>query len=352
MVERGLEQSSGVFCNGYKVLSGCGIYSEMDELPKFSARFPWFGGDLQTISNQIRPTLDKNLINGQKTILPMSDNDEALAACATHINSDNDKPVIIMLHGLGGDENSIYMREAAQFFNINGYKVLRLNLRGAGSSAKTSFNIYHAGISQDIRQIMSFLPTEISKNGVYLMGFSLGANIVLKYLGEGNVPSFVKGGVAVSPPIDLAKSQHRIAEFRNRLYRRYLLKKIKKDFSQIRWADGNAPIRSVDELSSIIEFDEHVIAPVHGFDDAYDYYDKSSSKNFINNISTPTMIIHAQTDPWILSEQFDEISWRENNSVCTIMAEDGGHVGFSGRHNKYPWHLNVANIFFNLLLNR
>ena len=351
MVEFATRVEDLIFTNGYNVLSGRGLFSEMKNLPDFSAKFPWFGGDLQTISNQIRPALDKKLINEEKILLSLNKNDEALAACSTVAGGgENPKPVIVMLHGLGGDENSIYMREAAQYFNVCGYNVLRLNLRGAGSSAQTSLNIYHAGISDDIRQVVLGLTENISKNGVCLMGFSLGANILLKYMGEGAVPDYVKGAVAVSPPVDLKKSQQRIAQFRNRLYRRYLLKKLKNDFSQIKWSEGKAPLKTVDDITSIIEFDEQVIAPVHGFASANDYYEKSSSKQFIQNISKPTLIVHAKTDPWILSEQFDNIGWGNNENVCTIMCKDGGHVGFNGRHHKYPWHLHAADSFFSSLV--
>jgi hypothetical protein len=337
--------------NGYKVLSGFELFSEMDGLPSFFAKFPWYGGDLQTISNKIRHPFRKKLINGSKILLSLDQNGQALVgAISENTPNENSKPLVVLLHGLGGDENSIYMSDAAQYFNTCGHKVMRLNLRGAGASSQTSLNIYHAGLSDDLRRIMSCLPAELSTNGVLLMGFSLGANILLKYLGEGAVPSFVLGGVAISPPIDLKESQQRIAEFRNRFYRRYLLKKLKNDFSNIQWSDENAPPQSVDKLKSIIEFDELVIAPVYGFSSAYDYYDKSSSKSFINKISRPTLIIHAKTDPWILPRQFDDANWFENESVCTIMCDDGGHVGFSARNLKHPWHLYATRNFFKSLI--
>lgn len=333
-----------VFTNGYSVLSGKNLFDNFSNFPVFNSRFPWFGGDLQTIASHIRPSLAKNLPSGKRILLKIDENNEALAAIEN--KGGDDRATIILLHGLGGDEDSIYMREAAQFFFNDGYRVLRINMRGSGLSARVSHNIYHAGISEDIRGLLSFLPADICKNGVFILGFSLGGNVALKFMGEGGVPEFVKATASVSAPIDLKTVQKRIAEFRNRLYRAYLLKKLKRDFNFICWKEGKPPINNCEDINSIIEFDEKVIAPIYGYKNAYDYYEKCSSKSFISRISKPTLMLHANTDPWIVPLQYREELWCENENVCTILSQDGGHVGFNSKGQPFPWHLHAVASFF------
>ena len=340
------------FTNGYNVLSGFKLFSGLPDIPEFSSKFPWYGSDLQTLASHIRPSMAKNLPHGKRVLLRIDEKNEALAAIENSRSavSGAPKPTILLLHGLGGDENSIYMREAAEYFRCLGHTVLRINLRGSGLSARTSHNIYHAGISEDLRSLLSFLPDSLTKHGVFIMGFSLGGNVLLKFMGDGSVPDFVKGAVSVSAPIDLKVAQHRIAEFRNRPYRAYLLRKLKRDFTHICWKGDTDHIKNCDDISSIIEFDDKVIAPIYGFKDAYDYYEKCSSKSFIRKISKPTLMLHANTDPWILPRPYKEALWCENENVCTILSKDGGHVGFNSKNDNFPWYLKVASLFMSSLL--
>jgi hypothetical protein len=208
--------------------------------------------------------------------------------------------------------------------------VLRLNWRGAGPTLGKTRSFYHAGRTDDLFAVIGSMDGSLAANGLVAIGYSLGGNVLLKYLAERGGLSHLRVAVAVSPPIDLHATQQRIAEYRNRRYHRYLLARMCEERP------------SPPDVGSILDFDNRVVAPAHGFRDALDYYAQCSSAPHLGAIRTPTLVIHASDDPWIPSRTFREIGWGEFRHVRLLMPWTGGHVGFHALGLKRPWHDEVA----------
>ena len=341
---------------GYRLLGTPSNDLEGIDFQEFSSVLPLLGGDLQTFGSLWRRRRFIPDPAAQSVRLALGSGDEALMAQHdSPFNTQNvrrDLPLVVLLHGLGGNATSAYMVEASDYFRAQGMEVLRLELRGSGASANTTNGIYNAGISDDLRLALKSIPPVLSENGVMLCGFSLGANVVLKYLGEGDVHDSVLGGVAISPPLDLARTQERIAAFRNRLYRRYLMARIRADYENANWSVIRAPLDDVAQIKSIIEFDDRVVAPLYGFAGAAHYYAESSCGRYLSGIKLPTLIVHAETDPWIPASLFEDGSFPWSKSTTVAMTSDGGHVGFSARCSPYSWYLPAAGIFLKQKMSR
>jgi hypothetical protein len=239
-----------------------------------------------------------------------------------------------LLHGLTGDQDSSYMRMTTRSMLGAGYPVLRLNWRGAGPTLGKTRSFYHAGRTDDLFAVIGSMDGALAANGLAAIGYSLGANVLLKYLAERGSVSHLRAAIAVSPPIDLHATQQRVAANRNRRYHQYLLARMREE----------RPCPP--DVASILEFDNRVVAPAHGFRDALDYYAQCSSAPHLGAIRTPTLIIHAADDPWIPSAAFRAIAWGQLKQVRLLMLWSGGHVGFHALGLRRPWHDEVALRFF------
>ncbi len=174
---------------------------------------------------------------------------------------------------------------------------------GRGRAIGKTKAFYHAGRSDDLTAIIGSMSGALARNGIAAIGYSMGANVLLKYLGERGGLSHLRAAIAVSPPIDLLAAQQRIAARRNRRYHEHLLGRMR--------VERPCP----DDIASILDFDNRVVAPANGFRDALDYYAQCSSAPRLGAIRTPTLIIHAADDPWIPSKAFREIAWGQLKNV-------------------------------------
>jgi len=318
--------------------------------PAFHSRFPWIGGDLQTLRNKLswrRP--DVTPFPAARLTFPMSDDSgDCLSALLNMPARDDGKPLIILIHGLTGDEDSRNIMTSAAHHLGNGHPVMRLNLRGAGPSLGKCRHHYHAGRSSDLRDVLAALPDNLTSRGVYLIGVSLGGNMLLKFLGENDCMELVRAAVAVCPPIDLKAAQHRIMAPRNAVYHTYMLRSMKQDaWSTVPHHDPAA--RDLfDRVRSIYDFDDLIVAPRNGFADAEDYYRRASAASFLPSIKVPTLVIAPRNDPWIPARIFLERQWPTDRAVTLIMPPDGGHVGFHAADNVIPWHDRASSLFFDL----
>lgn len=301
-------------------------------IPRFVPRFPWLGGDLQTLRNFLRPPGDVLAAwPGERLSFPMRDETgDELLAMLHRPAEDRGKPLVLLLHGLTGCEESSYVRVTASHLLRAGYPVLRLNWRGAGPSLGKTKAFYHAGRSDDLLAVLGAMGGDLARNGLAAIGYSLGANVLLKYLAERGGLAHLRAAIAVSPPIDLHAAQRRIAHRRNRRYHDYLLTRMREE----RPSDP--------EIRTILDFDDRVVAPANGFRDALDYYAQCSSAPRLAAIRTPTLIIHARDDPWIPSASFREVDWSKAKAVRLLMPWSGGHVGFHALGLGRPWHDEVA----------
>ena len=319
--------------------------------PDFAARFPWLGGDLQTLRYYFFPcSEDLSAWPSERVSFPMPDGDgDALLGMLHRPDRATDRPLVILVHGLTGCEGSSYMFETTRSFLTRGYPVMRLNLRGAGPSRETCRRSYCAGSGDNLDAVLPALEIEEARRGVVLVGFSLGGTVILHYLAQNGRTVSPVCAVTVSAPLDLAAVICRLMSLRNTLYHRWLLARMKE--AVIGGASTISPPQRAAVLAarSIREFDNAFTAPHHGFADADDYYTRCSVTGLLNRIDTPLLLLHARNDPWIPAAPYENIGSATPPNVTLVLADDGGHVGFHGRHRGTPWYNTVIQEYLETL---
>ena len=318
-------------------------------MPPFRPRFPWWGGDLQTLANRLRPlatTLAPHSSDRLKFPLPDGTGDTLLASLDQPAAPKPGTPLSVLIHGLTGAEDSHYILSMARLLLDRGWRVLRLNLRGAGPSRPLCGQHYYAGRSQDFRVLLSLVPAELARDGIVAVGYSLGGAMLLKYLGEEGDNTPLTAAATVCAPIDLAAACRHMMRPRNRLYHRYILDLMKRE------ATGEGALVSAAERAAILgartvwEYDDRFIAPRYGFASAPDYYERCRPTRFMSGIRIPTLVLAALDDPWIPGALHRGYDWSSNPSLRPLLPAHGGHVGFHGRDSRQPWSDVVVARFF------
>lgn len=238
--------------------------------------------------------------------------------------------VIIILHGLDGNAQRPYVIGLAHHFNHNGWDVAAVNFRGCSGEINKLYRSYNAGATEDLRQVVIHILKNKKYDSLAINGFSLGANLLLKYLGEDNdLPKELKAGVAISAPCDLYKSLKKLDETRNWLYSQRFMRQLKKQLIlREKYFPGEINKKQIANCTNLYAIDELYTSQAHGFDNALEYYEKSSALSFIPNIKIPTLLINAKNDGF-LSENSSPVTIAENNPNFYLeMPEYGGHVGF------------------------
>jgi predicted alpha/beta-fold hydrolase len=315
--------------------------------PRFRSRLPWWGRDLQTLRNYI-VSIESSLAPypAERVEFPMTDGDRLLASLHRP-TEDLGRPLVVLIHGLTGSEDSAYIRASALHFLDQGYPVLRLNLRGAGPSKGVCRSRYHAGRSDDLRQVLGQMDGRLAGKGLLLVGYSLGGNLLLKYLGEAGRRAIVRGAVSISAPIDLDAARRTIMQRRNRLYHRHIVSGLKLESESLELTAAQRRILA--EVETVFDFDDRILAPLMGFADALDYYRRSMALPLLPEIRVPTLVIHARNDPWIPFRSYRDFDWASNPRLIPLLPATGGHVGFHGRGSRVPWHDRSMALFFGRL---
>ncbi len=237
--------------------------------------------------------------------------------------------VVLLVHGLGGSSESSYMRRIATKFRDLGTRTFRINLRGCGEGKGLSKNLYHAGRTVDLHRTIEEVRRLCPGSKVSLGGFSLGAGIVLKWLGEfpDQALQMVERAIAVNPPVDLAACTSAIGKKAFGFYDRYFSKLLYRQLQQS--FDGNLDQIQFPPPKKIIDFDNTITAPRCGFESAEHYYETCSAAPYVSEILVPTMILSAADDPLIPVQILEDLERPEN--VGLHIAESGGHLGYFGR---------------------
>jgi predicted alpha/beta-fold hydrolase len=238
--------------------------------------------------------------------------------------------LIIVLHGLEGNAQRPYMTGTAKLFTENNIDAVCVNFRGCSGEPNRKYYSYHSGATQDLHEVVQHIIESKHYSEIYIKGFSLGGNVTLKYLGErDNVPSQIKAGIAVSVPCFLKGSALELHTFKNILFhdrfKRYLVERLK--LKQKQYPD-KLKIEDINSIKTLNDFDNIYTSKAHGFIDAQDYYEKSSSLQFLNNIKTPTLIINALNDSFLSPECYPVKEAKNNSNLHLEMPNYGGHVGF------------------------
>ena len=328
--------------------SGLSPRVSVHDFTPFRSRLPWLGADLQTLRSSIRGHKYYAAQSGRH-LVPITSHDER--GMSEHISVARTDPdhaangkALLLVHGLGGSEDSIYMIAAAAYFSALGYTVFRMNYRGVGPSRLTSKPPYSGGLTGDLIQALKFLETEDFPDGIHVMGFSLGGHLTLKMLTENAQTPSVRSCVTVSAPLDLSVTMRTLEKMRNAFYLRYLAANMRRDLAETR--DHIRVIHDPATFTSVRQFDEHVIAPVFGYRGAEDYYARVSCKPDLHKITCPVLAVHADNDPWIPARCYYEANWPDGRPAGALITRGGGHVGFHTKGDKRPWYLTAAARFF------
>ena len=315
-------------------------------LSDFSPCLPWWGGDLQTIRNYAL-SIDHALPSraAQQMIVPLQDGSGDRLVASLHVPEEGRaRPLVVLIHGISGNERSCYMVVAAAYFLARGHAVLKVNLRGAGPSRPYCRGHYHAGLTADLATVLDRLDPQLTRNGVLPIGFSLGGNLLLKFLGEAGRHSPVRRAATVSAPLDLARSCRSLMRWRNYLYHRYILTHLKRNCTAPGAELSEAERKAILGAGTLWQFDHEFTAQRHGYAGAQEFYDANSSQNFLGGIRTETLLIHAQDDPFVPVAPYLEHTWSKLPKLIPLLPRSGGHLGF---HDPLGvWHLRQIELFF------
>ncbi|MDH5656646.1 MAG: alpha/beta hydrolase, partial [Spirochaetia bacterium] len=196
----------------------------------------------------------------------------------------------------------------------------------------------HSGFTEDLHEVINHTGKRYRQ--LYLIGFSLGGNMVLKYLGEKkySVPGKIKKAFVFSVPCDLMSSSRRMLHIRNYFYSKRFLVMLTGKIRAKKFLFSEHPKKEkCGRIKSITDFDNCYTAPMHGFSDASDYYKKSSSRQYLKNIKTPTEMICSLDDPFLTEDCFPFAEAMSNRNINLTMYEYGGHMGFVQKGKKQTW---------------
>jgi uncharacterized protein len=290
-------------------------------------RAPWWlpGGHLQTIV----PSLFRRVpvVTAERERLELEDGDFLDLAWSGKTS----KRLAILSHGLEGNCDAAYIQGMARALVREGYDALAWNFRGCGTEPNRLLSFYHSGATEDldavIRHALAVHPAET----IDLVGFSLGGNLTLKYLGEERVRSEkIRRTVAFSVPCDLADSSAKLSEPGNRIYMTRFLRSLRE---KLRVKDGIFPgeldLGDLWNVRNFLEFDDRFTAPLHGFKDANDYWTRSSCRQFLPAIRIPTLLVNAVNDPFLGERCYPREEAEGSEWFYLEMPEEGGHMGFS-----------------------
>tara|TARA_R110002051_G_scaffold71624_5_gene129382 strand:+ start:21980 stop:22942 length:963 start_codon:yes stop_codon:yes gene_type:complete len=248
-------------------------------------------------------------------------------------NSSN--KLVLIIHGLEGSSKRAYVRGSAKALTESGFDVCAINLRGCSGTMNNLYRSYHSGATEDLQAVISYVLQLKQYSSIFLHGFSLGGNLILKYLGEKReLPKEIKGAVTISVPCQLADSLHQLLLFKNILYaKRFKGNLIKKLKIKQELFPNHILDTDIKAIKTLKDFDDFYTSKAHGFTDAMDYYKKSSSLQFLKSINLPTLIINAKNDSFLGKECYPIAIANEHKNLFLEIPKYGGHVGFYGPNN-------------------
>lgn len=238
-------------------------------------------------------------------------------------------PLVILLHGLEGSIDSHYIGGLRTAIDGRGWRSCLMHFRNCSGEPNRLARSYHSGDTGDLDALVSRLKKESPSDPIAVVGFSLGGNVLLKWLGESGADAPIDAAVAVSVPMRLDLCADRMQQGFSRLYQRYLLGRMRASLRRkFRHRDDSPyPLDKLDQLDSFWRFDHHITAALHGFSGVNDYYKRASSRQYLAGIQTPTLIIHAHDDPFMTPDIIPKAA--ELSPTTTLeLASHGGHVGF------------------------
>ena len=240
--------------------------------------------------------------------------------------------LVVVAHGLEGSSQGGYVRGMVRAFNRRGWDAVAMNFRGCSGEPNRLLRFYHSGVSDDLAQVVQHVSGR-GYAGVGLVGFSLGGNVTLKFVGElaEAVPAWLMGAVAISVPCDLKASARAMS---GAAQRPYMARFISDLHGKLKAKQGRFPKELDDsgysQLKTFKDFDDRYTAPIHGFADAEDYWAKSSSRFLMPSIRCRALLLNAEDDPFLANECFPTEVAKSHAWLHLEAPSHGGHVGFVG----------------------
>ena len=294
-------------------------------------RAPWWlpGGHLQTIV----PSLFRRVpvVTTERERLELEDGDFLDLAWSGR----RSQRLVILSHGLEGSCDASYIQGMARALVREGYDALAWNFRGCGTEPNRLLSFYHSGATEDLAAVIRHALATHSAETIDLVGFSLGGNLTLKYLGEERQrPEQLRRAVAFSVPCDLADSAAKLSEPANRIYMTRFLRSLR---AKLHVKDGIFPgeldLGDLRKVRNFLEFDDRFTAPLHGFKDANDYWTRSSCRQFLPGIRIPTLLVNALNDPFLGGRCYPREEAEGSEFFFLETPKEGGHVGFLQSEN-------------------
>lgn len=246
------------------------------------------------------------------------------------VQTGSDKLVILM-HGLEGSSDRAYIRGMAKKFSQNNFDVLAFNFRGCSGEQNLTLKGYHMAATEDLEEVVQFLQAENKYNSIYLIGFSLGGSVVLRFLSliqRNTIWNKVKGGIAFSVPLHLVDANKAIDRWENVMYRIRFLLSLKKKMKQKQRQFPSVELLPTKWEYNFTFFDNYYTGPFHGYKNALDYWQKAGALNVIDKIEVPCLLVNAEDDSFLSTDCFPEEWAKKNANFYFCKPKWGGHVGF------------------------
>lgn len=294
--------------------------TNLNNITKFQAADWCINGHAHTIARSLLGNTDTASI--REIEIPTPDDDFLQLDVAHSIQPQG---VVVLFHGLEGSSKRYYIVELMKTLLDKHYSVVALNFRSCGSRMNKQPRFYHSGATKDYETVFRWVQAQFSSQKIGAAGFSLGGNALLKYLGENGANIPVDTAAAISVPYDLREGSLRLSGGFRKVYEYRFLRMLKQKLSQKRKTYKELPTFTG---STLYDFDDQITAPVHGFEDADDYYKQCSSNQFLASIKTPTLLIHSRQDPICPIGSMPQSAIQNNAALDYIITQKGGHVGF------------------------
>ena len=290
-------------------------------------------GHISTIYSGILRKVEGVTQNRERITLP----DQDFIDLDWSYAGNNTKQLLVVLHGLEGNAQRHYMLGSAKIANQNNMDVVCVNFRGCSGEVNKTFQSYHSGKTDDLASVIKHITTQFDYDTIYLNGFSLGGNVILKYLGEtSDLPKQIKAAVTVSVPVYLKGSLEQLMSSKNYVYSKKFLRNLRsKLVEKQQLFPQKINNQDLSAVKTLKDFDDVYTSKAHGFKDAYDYYEQSSSLQYLKHISIPTLLINAQNDSFLSKECYPIQEAEQNANFYLEMPKYGGHVGFYDEQNTY-----------------
>ena len=295
---------------------------------KSSFKSAWWlpNSHLQTLWSTFFRRIPDLPLNNIRLTLPDSDFLD-LSVTSNIAGKKTNKPIILILHGLEGSIHSPYAKPLIKTLVDEGYGVYFMHFRGCSGEINKTAGSYHSGETNDLQFVVNYLTQKHQCKLSTIIGFSLGGNVLLKWLGEQKEQAATLSAIAISVPFQLADAAKRMEQGFSKIYQRHLISRLQKKYQE-KFSHANSPLSiDIKKQNTFYQFDDQVTAPLHGFKNAPDYYQQCSSRQFIKRIKIPTLILHAKDDPFMYPKTVpneEELA----DKVQLILSTSGGHVGF------------------------